>query len=182
MSIVEEFRHLLEAADCSSPPESEALWQRVIAFAIANPGILEQPRVAYAIGLAWYNLSAETVERVANATRCLELAIERDPKDWYAFLYLGHLHFDRGLYAEALEQFLRIPDLAFSENNQGWRDLKRKELCVCCYFRLHQPSALVEAFEEFIVLATHCEELDCYSVHELPQLLATLAQDTQQSG
>ncbi len=178
MDLIETFQQLAAEADKAVEPTSDALWKRVISFAGENPHVLTYTRAAYILGYAWYCTPEATNERYVNVKKYLELAIQQDPSDWYAFLYLGHLYYDYKEYRAALEQFLRIPNLAFEANDQRWRNLKIKELCVCCYFKLRQPTNVVVAFEDFILLATSCDETDVHTVHELPQLIASLAYET----
>jgi len=175
-SASDELRRLAEKADTSWPPANETLWRNVIDFAAAHPdAIAKMTRAPYVLGLAWYNCSAGTPGRDEMSEHWFKAALERKPDDWHAVLYLGHLAFDRGDFQTALEYFSRVPSGVFASYDQEWRDVKVKELCVCCHFHLGQPEAVQVAFHEYLEMLGRSEETSAVVAEELPQLLVLAA-------
>ncbi len=144
-----------------------------------NPTILEEPRAQYILGYCYYNLVDVEPEAASRSEQAFLAALEKNPDDDYAKLYLGHLAFDLSQFELALRWFDSIPNQAFSAHGQPWRDLKRQELRICCLVRLGRNESITSEFESYLTLATQCDELDVYSVYELPILLATLAESSE---
>jgi len=175
-STSDELRRLVEQADTSWPPANETLWHKVIDFAAAHhDAIAKMTRAPYVLGLAWYNCSASTPGRDEMSEKWFKAALERKPDDWLAVLYLGHLAFDRGDFQTALEYFSRIPSAAFAGDAQEWRDVKVKELCVCCHFHLGHPEAVQATFREYLEMLGRSEATSAVAAEELPQLLVLAA-------
>ncbi len=175
MSVTDDFRKLAEQADYSCDLN---LWRAVVSLADRHPGILQEKGTRYIMGYALYNL-VDT--EPGAATRCeafLKSALAGGPDDHYARLYLGHLAFDAGRYATALEYFDAVPRHAFARFDQHWRDLKRQELRICCLTHLGKTASLVEEFEQYLCLAVQCEESDAITAYELPRLMCDLAGQT----
>lgn len=67
-------------------------------------------------------------------------ALRAQPDHFWAGLYLGHVLFDRGAYALALQHFIRVDEARLRRLDQHWRIAKNRELILCC--RLSGPGRL----------------------------------------
>ncbi len=172
-----DLRSLAAAADQAAGTDAALdLWRKTLSMAQRDPRLAQELGVPYILGYAHYELVGIEPGAEEASTRFLLLALEQDASDVFAKLYLGHLAFDAGRYAAALEWFETIPPHSFSARGQAWRDLKTQELRICCLARLGRTASLVREFEAYLLIATECEEADVLTVFELPELLAALAQ------
>jgi len=93
--------------------------------------------VAYRLGLAWYDRPGETTARSRAVRAALYRALRLEPQHQSARLYLGHIEFDEGRYAEALRWFTTCDEQYFTDvMGQRWRACKTDELILCCQLRL----------------------------------------------
>lgn len=174
-SVLAEIRRIATEADQASAPACIGLWQKIVSLAAENPAVLREHGAQYILGYAYYQLIDVESAALTRSEQSLTAALAQDPNDNYAKLYLGHLAFDSSRYEAALQWFGSIPDRAFSLHGQSWRDLKRQELRICCLVRLGKVDLIATEFEDYLSLATHCDETDVLTVNELPKLLAHLS-------
>ena len=104
-----------------------------------------QGEVCYALGCCWYHIPKESQKRIAETKQWLQRALQHNPNHHYAHLYLGHLFFDMHHYQDAGGLFDTIPSEYFRHFGQRWRDLKRRELLLCCKIYMH-PSLIDVGF------------------------------------
>jgi hypothetical protein len=83
---------------------------------------------AAAIGYFWYMIPGDDRERTVKGRRWLELALERDPQEHLARLYLAHFEFDESRYERARDLLQALPKDWGARRFQVWRDLKNREL------------------------------------------------------
>lgn len=170
-----EFRRLATEADQAPAPACIELWRKVVSLAAEDPAVLREPGSQYILGYGYYHLIDLEPEAPTHSEQSFIAALAQDPNDNYAKLYLGHLAFDSSQYEMALRWFDSIPDQTFTGYGQSWRDLKRQELRICCLVHLGKADSITSEFENYLSLATHCDELDVLAVDELPKLLAALS-------
>ncbi|RYX79924.1 hypothetical protein EON83_30735 [bacterium] len=174
---VTELRSLAAMADDAEDTAAAVdLWRKIVSMFLHEPGVEQEPGIAYLLGYAYYQLVDVDSGAAASSKRLLLLALEQDLNDGYARLYLGHLAFDTHQYSAALEWFGSIPESHFSEHGQAWRDLKVQELKICCLAQLGKTGSLIQEFETYLLIATKCDETDIITAFELPNMLAALVQ------
>jgi tetratricopeptide (TPR) repeat protein len=86
------------------------------------------PKVAYALGYAWYMMPGNHLEK---AEEYLRSALLRAPEHLYARLYVKYCCFDTRRYNEALALLKSFDPNEFSKFDQAWRDVKNAELAGC---------------------------------------------------
>jgi hypothetical protein len=89
-------------------------------------------RASYALGYAWYNMPGESERRSTEIEHWLGRALELEPGNQNARLYLGHHLFSIQRYAEARRLLTAIPAGALESLGQRWWALKVQELIACC--------------------------------------------------
>lgn len=113
--------------------------------ALALLGELTEPGTDYAdvfhlLGMCRYNPPDGIENDPEKAEAAFQAALAIDPAHQYANLYLGHVLFDTGRYAEARERFEQIDPAYFTARRQVWRILKNDELILCCHLETEPAS------------------------------------------
>jgi tetratricopeptide (TPR) repeat protein len=171
----ERVKKLVEAAECADDIEMAAShYRNAIDLLEAVPEGELSSELAYVLGYAWYNLPKGAPEQSTKVERALRLAIQRDPSNSYASLYLGHHLFDAGRYSEALEHFRSISPFYFRLRGQQWRDVKLEELKACCALKVGEVEEAVEGLQSFFDAWRHAPEEDRPAMTELRETLKAL--------
>ena len=147
MTIEDIFIRAEEAAFLASDDGSDEAHRHLMSIILElEAAFANDPsaRISYAIGYCWYNAS-DVPERVHQAEIWLRRALEIDPTEQYARLYLGHLLFDEKSYQDARRLFAAIPSGHFTSLGQYWRDLKVREILVACDIYLSPESVGLDA-------------------------------------
>lgn len=104
----------------------------------SNPNDAE---ACYAIALTWYHRWLPQKER-RNCLQWLHKASELDPEHPWVPLYLGYQFFDDKQYTDAIAAFSRVNHDYFASIDHHWRNLKTRELTLCC--RIHSDTSSVD--------------------------------------
>jgi tetratricopeptide (TPR) repeat protein len=148
----------IESAESESDPQiRQNLLEKAIQSLLSHRDV-QSSDVQHAIGYAWYLLPANTEMRHKNVMHHLRNAVRINHSNKFARLYLGHHHYDRGQFDQALDIFSSFQQTDFLEVNQGWRDIKVSELILCCTLRLGDRGSLKETVYRFCESLTFCED------------------------
>ena len=105
------------------------------------------PRIYYLIGYAYYahpdRMKCSDIQ--AKMMRSFERALELQPEDSLALMYLGHNAYDLGRYDEAQSWFDRVDAASLDEMMR----LKLREMQLCCCMRL-SPDPCVVMLRQFV--------------------------------
>ncbi|MCA9029310.1 MAG: hypothetical protein KDA66_00800 [Planctomycetaceae bacterium] len=85
----------------------------------------------YAIALTWYHRWLPQPER-RNCVGWLRKTAQLNPEHPWVPLYLGYQFWDDGQYAAAFAEFARVDQGYFDSIEHHWRNLKTRELMLCC--------------------------------------------------
>ena len=73
---------------------------------------------------------------IPQAKEYFQKALEVNPTESYAKLYLGHCLYDLGSYKEAKYQFSTVDEDGFNTNVKDLLQMKVEEMLVCCHVKL----------------------------------------------
>lgn len=105
--------------------------------------------VCYAIALTWYHRWLPKNER-RTCLQWLEKADELDPQHPWVPLYLGYQHFDDEQYSDAIAAFSRVNHDYFASIDHHWRNLKTRELMICCRVRIGSSDAELGTLSQLV--------------------------------
>lgn len=120
------------AAQAMSPEAATATIMELIEALQSHPDLESSDDACFALGYCWYSLPGNNPDHNDNAEKWLRKAVSLDVDHHDARLLLGHHLYDQDCFRAAKEQFMAIPAWHFSREGQKWRDLKIRELVVCC--------------------------------------------------
>jgi Tetratricopeptide repeat len=133
-----DFEEIVFQASRLDPPE----WRTAIAKGIARleDQWTREPSasIAYAIGYSLFHMPGHEERDLVAAETWLRRALTLAPGDMYAAYYLGSLYFEYARPDQALDVLSRIPTTWFSQFDQDWRDMKRREVVLCCRMMRHE--------------------------------------------
>jgi tetratricopeptide (TPR) repeat protein len=110
------------------------------------------PHLHHMLGLCWYDDPARS-DKICQAIEFhFKSAKQLAPSDPFPSLYLGHFYFDEGRYAEALPLFQQVDEDYFEDIGQRWRNLKNRELILCCQLYL-RPEDIANSELEAVCMA-----------------------------
>ena len=102
----------------------------------------------YAIALTWYHRWLPQPDR-RKCVPWLRKTAELDPNHPWVPLYLGYQFFDDEQYNDAFAEFGRVDFDYFASIEHHWRNIKARELMLCCRIRGSFPA------------------VDCYTLKQL---------------
>lgn len=106
--------------------------ERLIEALQRHPASPASDEACYALAFCWYNLPGHDPDQDEATEAWLRRALELNPDNHAARVFLGHQLFDQSCYGAARAEFLAVPEGTFSRLGQPWRDLKAQELAICC--------------------------------------------------
>jgi tetratricopeptide (TPR) repeat protein len=126
----------------------------------------------YAVGYSWYMHPRRLLEpRIYEAAEdALRTAVELNPDDALAWLYLGHNAYDFGHYDSARDRFVRVNVRQMSD----YLRLKVEEMSLCCDVLLNGLGPSLDCFDKFVCSAETLEPVDIWP-QQLAKLLASEA-------
>lgn len=108
--------------------------------------------VAYAIGYALFHMPGHEEPDFVEAESWLLRALTMEPTNMYATYYLGCLYFEYDRPNQAITYLSQIPKNWFSQFDQEWRDLKRREILLSCRMILDEA---IDAQEIAEIIQVH---------------------------
>jgi hypothetical protein len=153
-TVLEESYQLWEDATCE---DDEAKQTQLLAkarsqLAHALASYPDNANLHHMMGLCWYWDNQDSKEGKPFAEQSFKSALELEPANQYANLYLGHVYFDTARYAEALRLFSKLDAGYFEEVSQRWRNLKNAELILCCRMYLNLEDVKPSEVEEMCLM------------------------------
>lgn len=126
------------------------------------------------LGICWYNLSSHTELRTRNIEQHLETARSLKPDEQLTLAHLIYFHYEQGNYRQVLDLLEQVDDRYFADAGQGWRNLKYRELSLCCRLRLSPEQVSMEEVQHFFTEAKAMAEHDRRPLEDLETCIREL--------
>lgn len=125
----------------------------------------------YAIALTWYHRWLPQSE-CRNCVQWFHRTAELAPDHPWGPLYLGYQYFDDEEYDDAFAQFSRVDRDYFASIEHHWRNIKTRELMLCCRIHGAFPTVDCDSLKELVSDYIAAEIVDCPIPSEIIKTLS----------